>query len=308
MNLVNITSLLARVGRNTDLNLSETDMIEWAGEALSAIDANPQYEEAVCFVEVRDHKCLLPSGLQNIIQIARNRCFTEEPLTACPVAVVEEAEGEPVPLDCHGTPISTYELSYYRPYYDLIYEYQGWSGSTLYQSCYTPVRLADHTFFTAVVCQEDPKIYQSCTDEYKIMSPYIWFSFESGFVAIAYNKTKLDESGIPLIPDSYAYQEAITRYIRYRVAQLKFDRMEKGSDSYLIKAESDWHWYCKQAKMEQFKFNLDQNQNSLDRGSYYLPRQHSYYGFFGTLAAPEMRNWNRNNYRGYTGYSALYES
>lgn len=293
---VSIYQLLSKLRRDLNFDFNEADAIEWAGEALANINAVKIQQEAVAFIEVKNHRCLLPTDLSSIIQVARDYYYSPTS-TVCPADVVaEEASEGFVVIDCNGQPVGDYDLAYYRPYYDMAYNYYMWTNSPLYGQRYAPVRLADHTFFSSIVCTEtDPKIYQTTRDEYTVDWPYLKFSFEEGQIALAYRRPKVDEKGYPLIPDHPSYKEAITRYIRYKKALMKFDASEQGAMSYLDKTERDWHWYCQQAKnSSKMPSTLDEWQDHLEQSHYLLPRVNQYYSYFGRLAQPEQRPWNGN--------------
>ena len=91
--------------------------------------------------------------------------YKEHPLLQHPINQL----GYPIPLDADGLPITDYDVAYYRPYYDLQWEYSPWVSSQYYKQNYTPVRLADNTFFNSVVCREKDIPYNSCPDEYTIV-------------------------------------------------------------------------------------------------------------------------------------------
>lgn len=300
MRYTSIYEVLSSLRRNIKFNFEESDVIEWAGEALRAINAAAAYEEAVAFIEVREHKALIPSGLLHIIQVARNNCWEK---SCCPadIAAVRLATA----VDCEGKTIPLSAQSNYSPFFSVNLEYENWTSSSD-SACFSPIRLADHTFFNSLVCTENKshEIYASARDEYSIADPYMRFSFREGQIALAYRKVKLDEKGYPMIPDNPSYRAAIEHYIRMRVAYHKWDTGEAGANQYLAKAESDWHWYAGQSrnsvKMPQ---NLDEWQDLLEQKNYLLPRVNRFYGFFGKLAEPEVRTWNEMGYTGYSSYA-----
>lgn len=303
--------------------INESDIIEWAGEALEAIGAVSAYEEAVAFIEVKNHQCKLPSGLHSIIQVARNRNYTpEDKSCVCPSKIVEEIEDECgcgtcgggcgckgkdyVLLDCNGMPLVDHEIAYYRPYFDLQYEYYGWCNSKCHRNNYTPVRLSNHTFFNNIVCQEDDnKIYQNCSDEYTIVrGELLRFSFQEGSIALSYLRQAVDDKGYPMIPDHYSYVTAITKYITMKIMERDFYAGREGSQMRLQKADQDWQWYCGQAgNYAMMPKGIDQWQNIMEQRNYIIPRTQNYYSFFGKMSRPENRQWNdpdrRNYYRGY---------
>lgn len=278
--------------------ISETDVVEWTGEALEAIGAVGLYEPAVVFLEVKDHKVDLPKALHAIIQIAKHNTYTPEnaklivpldnttldtppPVTAC--GLVVDTEGYPVPLDCNGVPVVEYDIAYYRPFFNLQNEYIDWN-----KSAYTPVRLADHSFFNTIVCTEQEDIYISTSEEYTIIEDTIRTSFLEGLIAVAYYKQKIDDStGYPLIPDDYSIITAITKYITMKYMSRLWYLGREGYGDKVKKAEEDWQWYCRQAGNKiMAPYGIDEYQNILEATSHLLPNKRKYYGFFGRTNLP----------------------
>lgn len=317
-----IDRIFAKIQRDYDLDFAEGDVIEWTAEALEAIGAVKQYEEAVCFIEVKNHQIQLPKGLHAIIQIARNNCYipTEKVTGLCPKDVVnsispgtddnpiaDPGPNCPIVIDCNGQPLQEYDLAYYRPYFDLKWLHGEWCDSYLYTGCFKPVRLTDHTFFNSIVCQETESnvIYQNAKDEYTIIAgEYVRFNFKEGQVAISYLRQVVDEqTGYPLIPDHYSYTTAITSYIIYKMMGRNYYNNRQGSDNRLQKAEQDWHWYCRQAgNLAMMPKGVDEYQNLLDQRNYLIPQLNRYYGFFGNLNKPEGRRFNNPDYTNRVGF------
>lgn len=296
-----------KLERDFTTDLSEADVIEWAAEALEAIGAVKQYEEAVAFIEVKDHQIIFPAGFHAVIQIARNRCYTEENKAGlCAADVLPEAAPVtptisntnpncPVVLDCNGMPMQEYDLAYYRPYFDLKWEYGDWSISRTFSSCFSPVNLANNVFFNSVVCKLKDDIYSPSGDEYTIIrGTAARFSFEKGQVAMAYLRQVLDpETGWPMIPDHYSFTTAIVNYIIFKKISKDFYANRQGSESRLGKAEADWQFYCKQAGNYALMLKgVDEHENFMRQRNYMIPQQNRYYGFFGKLSQPENRRFN----------------
>lgn len=315
---VSIDRVLSKLYRDLGLSdISEIDVIEWTGEALEAIGTVPLLEECVAFIEVKDHKAELPSGLHAIIQVARNNDFKKDELTPLNIAYdtdfrcLEEKEysddcdfkdivhinlledRDYVFLDCNGNPIEKLERKYYRPYFDSKLYANLWITSDFYKAKYTPVRLANHNFFNSVVCQEDPELYSTCVDEYTLSDNVIKTSFKDGSIAIAYYKQRVDEeTGYPLIPDDYSVITAITMYITMKIMQRSWYLGREGYGDKFQKAEQDWHWYCKQAKNKSIIPTTDDEwENIYDIRNNLLPFKSKYYGFFGKLGRPRNNDW-----------------
>ena len=300
---------------------NEIDIVGWTGEALGYMKVSKILEEALHYAEVSNFQIEIPIFLENIIQIARDVKFVPQAKDStglCPINIITDSETivtppvvndgnccEPLIPSCYdipegtsfpvvvnqeGRPLTEYELTYYKPFYNLKYDFLSWTQSTVYRGRFTPVRLSTHNFFESLVCKEKSVYSDTCQDEYKIVQgKIIRFSFESGGVVIAYNRTPLDpETGFPMIPEHESVIRAILEYIRYQYAKADFYEYREGSESRMQKSETDWHWYCKQATNAlKMPSSVDEYENLLKQRSYLLPRN-SYYGFFGNLNKQEI--------------------
>lgn len=301
---VSLDRVLSKIYRELGIEeISETDVIEWAGEALEGIGAVGLEEEAIAFLEVKNHQALLPNGLRTIIQVARDNQW-EKPncKKTCPADVLYENPEEmdvdnsscPVPLDCKGNPIEGYDVAYYRPYFDLQYEYLGWCNNSLFKNRYTPIRLANHSFFNSIVCREDDSLYNpGVQDEYTIQDNIIRTSFKEGFIAIAYSRYKVDPlTGYPMIPDDYSIITAITYYITWKYMARMWYMGKDGYERKMREAESQWQWYCTQAANAAFKpYGVDEHQNLMEQHYRMIPDRENYYGFFGKLGRKDNTTW-----------------
>lgn len=324
-----IERIFAKMTREGLPIIDEGDVIEYIGEALEQIGAVPYYEEAVAFIEIKDHQCPLPNGLHQINQIARNFCWKEEQKedNICPADVIAScalpaptnncgSPGNPcppntlgIPLNCQGMPMVEYELAYYRPYFDLQSEYYLWSNSGLYQNCFRPVRLATSNFFLSkdkvdnTIAGAEGTLYDNGRhDEYTVIrKETIRTSFRCGQIALSYTRQPVDDNGYPLVPDAVEYTEAIVCYIAYKYAQKERRAGREGAVGREQAAMSDWQWYCKQARnMDLMPYGIDEHQNWYDARTRLLPNDRQYYGFFGKMARPEGRKFDDPDYRNYS--------
>lgn len=312
-----IDRVMSKLYRDYDITPDEGDVIEWAGEALSGIGAAPQYEEAVAFIEVANHQCALPANFHKIVQIAKNNLFNpqDKPATGlCANIVIDSfnpletpAPSCPIVLDCQGQPIQEYDLAYYRPYFDLQYEYYGWAGkNSLYTACFSPVRAATSSF-SSLVCEEQDEhikqLYQASKHEYSLIAnSTLRFDFRDGQVAVAFLRNPVDaETGYPLIPDNYSYLEALCAFIAMKLHGKDYFKGREGAEGRMKKAEENWQWYCQQSKGVALMPNgVDDFEDLMQASHYLIPRTNEYNNFFGRLGNTEQRRFNNSDYRNKT--------
>jgi len=311
-----VNRIFSKIARDLGLdNFSEVDAIEWAGEALEAIDAVTMLEECVEFVEVKNHAAQLPLFTNSIIQVAQHNGVITTPVK---VETAEEEEHEfpdhtcgiesdagysHIPVDDNGYPLFDSDVYKWKPNINVQIEYNNFKCSDAYKNTWTPVRLADHSFFNSIVCKEpdSEQLYSNSRSEYTIVgNNTLRFSFQEGYVAIAINRQKLDENGHPMIPDHYSYTTAVTMYITMKMMGRMWYSGREGYEKRYLKAEADWQWYCKQAgNRGLMPRGIDQFQNMLDQSQYLLPNNFRYNQFFKDLSRPESRKFNdpdgRNN-------------
>lgn len=312
-----IDNILGKFNRDfRGLDIHETDAIEWIGDALGYMKIASGMEECVAFVEVNNHEIDIPKGLQYILNIAKANHWEGDNL--CTKEVEEnlfpDVDCEPNCdiniqfLDDTGRPIfDDYLESNPRPYFDLQFEYDPFMQSSYYKEKYSPVLLANHSFFNSLVCQ-DPnfaELYRNSNsyEEYSPQGNKIRFSFESGYVAIAFLKQKLDSNGYPMIPDDEYARSAITYFLLWKIKEREAFLHREGAMQLSMKAEQSWNNYIlkfkNKAKMPK---GAAQYQNLANQSRYLIPRNNKFYGFFGNLGHLENRPFNdpdqRNqNYR-----------
>lgn len=314
MNSITYTSvdrIIAKFSRDLrGTDIVESDVIEWIGEALEFMKVHDMQEQAIAFLEVENHHAIIPDNFQMVIQIARNNNWSvedKENCGVCPKDIIEDTcepdPGNPdcgclpkndfVLTDCQGNIIGDYEIAYYRPFFDLKWEYYPWTMTRSYKRDYTPVRLADDTLYNSLVCKEKSKpIVTSNEDSYTIVGlteKKLRFSFKEGFVAMAYLRNALDpETGYPLVPDQISYMTAITYYVKWKIAEQLAWNGREGFEGKADKAEQKWLKYCKQGtNWMKMPKSLDDYQDLLEQTHQLVPRHKKYYNFFGKVKFQE---------------------
>lgn len=308
MNYTTVDRIFATLARDLKgTNLSESDVIEWIGEALDFMQVYASFDQAVAFLEVRNYHTDLPKGFQGVLQIARDTHWQDKG-TNCGCAIeeviAEVLPGEdapcPVVTDCHGNLIGNYEYAYYRPKFDLQWEYSLWTNSSYYQQRYTPIRLANKSLFGELVYRErnEENIYRNAVDTYTIVGTVdrkLRFDFENGFIALSYLRTAIDEiSGYPLIPDDVSVVTAIKYYIKWKVAEWYSWNGRQGFTSEAERAEARWMRYVKQSKNKmKMPKTLDEFQNILELTHRLVPDYTKYYSYFGASTVSTSRTFTR---------------
>lgn len=310
---VKIDSVLAKFKRDfKGLDITENDAIEWVGEALGFAKIPTACQEAVAFIEVKNYQADIPTGLHYVTQIARNRhwCEPDDSIGCVADTVTTLSTGNPdCPInmeDCHGQLMCTdTEPVYYRPLLDLQYEYLGWANSNARNNNYTPVRLANHSFFNTLVCKEpnEDQLYcKDCldADQYDIVEDQFRFNFKEGLIALAYVRQMIDtETGYYMIPDDEYARAAITYYMAWKTKQQEAYNHREGAMALSKDAQNEWEKYIKKFKNKaKMPTGVDQYQNLMEQSKYLLPNDRRYYGFFGKLGTAENRVFNGNNYIG----------
>lgn len=308
---IKIDSILAKFQRDfRGLDIEKVDAIEWIAEALGFMKVVSASRHTVSFLVVKNYQTEIPKGLHFITQIARNNDWINpEDSELCVLSTLSDLQQD-CPDDCELPSVEDVQLAingqqdfvYYRPYFNLQYEYLGWAHSRARQK-FSNVKLSNHTFFDTLVCKEKgmEELYHNCegSDEYTIAGDQLRFNFKDGFVAVAHTGSMLDTAtGYPMIPDDESARAAITYYLGWKFKENECFNHREGACQLAEKAEQRWLKYVKQFKNKaKMPSGLDQYQNLANQGNHLIPPRGKYYGFFGNLAKEERLNFNNINRR-----------
>lgn len=274
------------------------DVIEWIGEALFKIEAKRLLTEELSILKVENHRATLPQGLCEIIQVAystedstpencdKNTCDCPSTSEDCDYC----SEDTNVYFECWQKDIN-YILPEKR-YLEVIHSYEVYKRFTPYFfQKYVPMRLMTNTMGAALKyqCSDSLNLYSTSQYEYRVENNTIYTNVQEGSIVIAYTKQPLDERGYPLIIDVESVLEAITKYIGMKMYLPKLYSGEQNAGNIYAKLESDWHWYCRQAKNALLiPTTLDEKQNHADIGRRLIKPFNSYFGYFGNLNIQEQ--------------------
>lgn len=307
--------------------LDESDLLDWAGQALGMLKIHAASQEAIMFSEIKDHHVELPP-IHNIIQVAydtqwckgdkNNVCERDvvESIVACaPEEEKHLACPKYVEVDCHGYAKSAYEKPpvEYRARFDFANYYPYWVGSRIYQERFQLVTLADHTFFNSIVCQPKNNPYNNFhhdddhrahhhghtgnKPEYTLVGGEeqraMRFSMREGYVGISYTRAAQDEEGMPLIPDQEYALQAVSYYIAWKIHEQDAYRHTEGAFGLAQEAKREWRHYAGMFKSNaKMPHGEGQYLALREQSLYMLPRLERPYNFYGNMSDPEHRHWN----------------
>lgn len=113
-------------------------------------------------------------------------------------------------------------------------------------------------------------------------------SINEGTILLAYNAIKTDEDGYPMIPDNISYKTAIAKYCQMMLDN-RDARRNRITRDWAQKSESDWHFYCKQARANANMPNVAKAESIRNQWVKLKPNQNTYSTFFNDLSIREMK-------------------
>jgi hypothetical protein len=138
---------------------------------------------------------------------------------------------------------------------DIVFVQQAWDCENN-----APLAYSTDTFHTAYYCEGFTKCCNGCKDTYKLNDGYIFTSFETGKVLLAYKSFPTDEEGLPLIPDNQSFIEACKWYVMEKLALRLLSREKMNFNVYNI-YDQNKAWYVGKAQVQAVMPNYDQMEN-----------------------------------------------
>jgi hypothetical protein len=115
---------------------------------------------------------------------------------------------------------------------------------------------------------------------------------QDGEVEVEYDKFPTDEDGFPVFPNEPSTKEAITWYIaKYLSIQDKLPNKKLGPDY----CDSQWQWYCGQARAEGFTPTIDQWERMVNNFYRLIPLNNEYANEFTGLNSREILSRDKPN-------------
>lgn len=253
-NLISSKSIIAKV--IADLNLPEhririTDWKEWIAEALHKIGAIQQYDRKVLTIQIKDYQAKLPNDLEKILFVAYSK------------------DGK------HGWIPMKKSTGHFSVFYNFDDNANTCETGMLFQDD-ALIPLVKNIFNTDnnrealdILNGDNQNIRKTlsallnqytvhnknglanCVDysntvQYDIKPGYIVSNIKNGFIKLSYIATYVDGDGMPMIPDSTSYSEAIYWYIVMKMLYAEYFKGQADINMY-NDAKMAWNFYRNQA-------------------------------------------------------------
>lgn len=253
-------------------NLPWQDAIAWAAQAIELIGAPKSLSNQIERIEISNYRGMLPCNLHSITQAAGsyNGCspfaMRSTTNTFGAVASCDSAElttlielfnsesstttTEPIGEDISGNPVYTFQ-----------------NGN---------MSMPETT-------SDNPSSNSSSNTTYNVSDNFIFTSFASGYVYLAFKALPIDDEGFPLIPDNRRFKEAVKAYIVSKIDYILWRSKELDKDVF-ERSEREWLWYVASAGTVARVPSYDEAQSLLN-AQRLISQKYSHNSFFTNLGA-----------------------
>lgn len=196
----------------------ESDIIEWAMQALDMTNIRTAYEREMVVLEVKNHKAKLPTGL---VQIE---------IVTTPVSKAPSLKEIQELTDCQIDYINKQHVDRIQNY-GIINNYNLFVQSDYFQNYFEILRLSNRPLMGKFHCSTCPNLHSNCKQEYTLdKSGNIITSFESGNICLGYLKHATDADGNFLIPDEENLIQALAYYATAKYWEVRYNMNQEGSE------------------------------------------------------------------------------
>lgn len=240
--------------------LDWADVIEWAAHAVKLVGVPNAYIDKFNCIEIDCHKGQLPCDLHQITSIREKGSGRAMVYTGNTMYLSTLCNSDELKINCTGTDSPDVEAP----------NIVGTGTSNILSN------LGE----------------QSQIPSYHLNNEYIFTSFESGNVEMAYTAFPTDVNGFPLIPDNIKFLKAVSAYIAHKLSfklWLK-DVMSKDKKDAL---EQEWLFMVGSAKTAASMPSIDQMEAIKNEWMRSIPKINQHATHFQFMHEPERRNINR---------------
>lgn len=238
---------------------NEVKMSEWAHKALRMIHTDQTLETKVTYIEVCNHKAVLPTDLKYLTQIAYMDKLTE--------------------ISTQGLDLPTTSNL-------------GESFITMNKLGWKAMRLTSNPYH-ASICLDKKLFYcTDCTHEFSVSPDLILTTtLKDGVIMISYLTWIKDEDGFALIPDNEYLKESILHFILYRYWMSKMMVKEEGAAQQMQFHLQMWNTLSKKAAGELNLPDVNELENIKNQMTRLVPRTNRFQQLFLPLSNRENVNF-----------------
>ena len=230
MQFTNVRAVINRLTLDKT-QYEEDDIIEWIINGLDILNIKKAYQQEAIWIEVKNHKAILPCDLIQIEMI-----------------VTPLSEGD----FCDKDEEELAECGYNKDYVNqvnsnynikVINNWNRFSNTDYFRRNFQVLKLSNLPFAGKFHCNTCPNISSNCGITYNL-SPngYITTSFENGHICMAYLKYAKDENDEYIIPDNEDLIQSLANWCMAKHWELRMNMKEEGAfnmyNLYINKAQN----------------------------------------------------------------------
>lgn len=303
--LISSKTVLAKV--IADLSLSErdikiSDFKEYIMEAMLKIGAIQQYEHKVAILPIVNHQAKLPCDLYKLGQVAFSFCndggWLPMRKTTSSFGVFHDNKGKQ--CDPNMLIQDSALLPLVKNMFNLVRDEDALAKLNEDDQLRKTLSILLNQWTVGTVnghivpgtnSHRDSTMFSNEL-QYATKPGYIMTNIPRGFVKVSYYAIYCDEEGMPLIPDSESYKEAITWYITMKYYYPKYLKGEINQSQYYDMKRS-WNYYRKQAYGEALTPGIDDLESIKNIWNKLYPELDDHDMFFSTTG-DEQHIYNQN--------------
>ena len=253
-------------------NIEFDTILEWAYDAMEAIEVRYTFQENVEFLQVVNHRTMVPVGLKYIEQLLYKLSLDNDEEEVILDILRQDQDGN------NETPTTTADQYFLSP---------------IVRSSWSPLRASTSIWTRQVHCAVSPNLYATSEHEYTIdPGGCITTSFEDGFIAIACLSHPKNSQGQFLVPDERDYRRAVENYILFKYWELRYNMKEEGADKRMMYYQQQWDIFAAKVSGDLMLFSLDGLQNFQDQMLRIGPNTDSYHSGYGNLGRREVTKFH----------------
>jgi len=232
MQFTNVRAVINRLALDKT-QYEEDDIIEWIINGLDVLNIKKAYQQEAVWIEVKNHKAILPCDLIQIEMIV-------SPLIEGDFCAEDEQEL----ADCNCGYNTDYVEQVNSNYnFKVINNWSRFTNTNYFRRNFQVLKLSNLPFAQKFHCNTCPNIASNCGLTYTLSSNgYITTSFESGSICLAYLKYAKDEDDEYIIPDKEDLIQALANWCMAKHWEFRMNMKEEGAfnmyNLYINKAQN----------------------------------------------------------------------